>query len=115
MGVIEQLTAQDTHRLREDCVIAYTELRKLVCHCPYCTETLSIDARTWHPEKKDNYNDAFKIVSLLEHFGYPRYDWDGVLYTFYLKADEISIEMHGLSLQQAICNTLVMFYVKSRE
>jgi hypothetical protein len=108
--IIEQLVDQDMQKLRNDSVIAYKTLRDEVCKCDKCCKKLDFDFETWHPEERENYNDAFKIVSLLEHFGYPSYDWDTVLYTFYLRSEDLLVKMDGTHLPQAICNVLVEYY-----
>lgn len=113
--IIEQLAKQDMNELRNSVVGAYTTLRHAICKCEHCVEGLDVNYAVWHPEKEGNYNDVWKIVRLLEHFGYPSYSWDTVLYTFKFFTHDhggIEIQKDGITFNQAVCNVLVEFYNK---
>jgi hypothetical protein len=108
MGIIELLVEQDLNKLKTKCMMSYIKLYKETCDCEKCNNELEIDFVFWNP--LEDYNDVWNIVNLLEHFGYPSYDWDSVLYTFKLELENgTTISGNGLSFNQAVCNVLVEF------
>jgi len=110
MGTIEFYVNQDKGKLRKDVIKAYQEIREHACQCHSCKRRLNVFFEEWHPELYANYNDAFRIVSLLEQYGFPSYYSDSVLYTFELKVGEKTFSGDGIHLPQAICNLLLEFY-----
>ena len=102
--IIEFYRDQDRDKLRDDVILAYkflsNDLKEFVDVPNY---------EEWHPEQHTNCNDAWKIVELLECFGYPRYDWDTVLYSFYIH-DGVDFQGDGLSFPQSVCNCLMKYF-----
>lgn len=105
--IIEFYRDQNKEELRNQTIEAYKKLHDLVSD--FVDEPIY---ENWHPEKHDSLSDAWKIVNLLECFGYPGYSWDTVLYSFYVSPrteDKNCIYGDGLSFPQAVCNCLIKF------
>jgi len=108
--IIETLAAQDLEQLKRDALAACLGLREITCQCKTCLIRFSINEFDWNPI--DDLNHTWKLVKVLELFGYPSYYWDGILYTaeFWDGDQEIKIKMNGLTFQQAMCNVIVQYW-----
>lgn len=106
--IIEFYAKQNKNKLREDVILVYKFIVEKVKD--FIEEP---DYETWHPEKNTNFDDTWKIIELLNCFGYTGYDFDGVLYTFYINSgnnNSNDVSGDGLNFPQAVCNCLVKFY-----
>lgn len=76
--IIESLRDQDLKKLRKSVIVDYKYLRNMVCKCKKCKRNLKVNFLFWHPENYKRKNDAWKILELLEHFGYWGIGYDTV-------------------------------------
>lgn len=109
MTTLEYYINQNKNKLRRDVVFAFDDLRKQVHPCRICHQRLKINDYTlWHPEKY--LDNAWEAVELMEHFGYTGYDYDTVLYTFFIRTYDVTdtrITGEGTTIEQAICNAML--------
>jgi len=111
--IIEHYRDQDLIELRAKVIYAYAKTIKESCECERCSESYISDFDNWHPEKDENYNDTWKIIDLLEQYGYHTYEYDKVMYRSIFesvdKGKKYSITGLGLNFNQAVCNMFVKF------
>ena len=108
MDIIESLRSQDLSDLRFKVINAYKNLSEESCKCFKCQKSLVENFDNWHPENYEKLNDTFKLVELLEQFGYWNLSTDSVLYTFQaFDNDKFKYKADGLNIAQAICNVFV--------
>ena len=113
MGMIEFYGNQmdKSEKLISETVEAYKKILPHACHCGKNEDDYAVDFSNWNPIS--DYNSTWKIVTLLENFGYTGYDYDTILYNFYLECPECDdheksrYEGDGLNFGQAVCNTLI--------
>jgi len=115
MGIIEPYGKQmdDLVALNINTILAYKKVVPHACHCGKHEDDYVDDFGDWQPVL--NCNHIWQVVTLLENFGYTGYNYDAILYTFYLecpecaKHDDLLFEGSGLNFGQAVCNTLIKF------
>ena len=115
MGTIEFYGKQmdDLDILNTDTILAYKKVVPHACHCGKHEDDYVTDFGEWQPVL--DHNHIWKVVTLLENFGYTGYDYDTAFYTFYLQVPEcakhgdLRYEGDGLNFGQAVCNTLIKF------
>ncbi len=113
MGIIEHYRDQNLAELRAKVIYAYIKLTKQSCDCESCSNSYVNEIGMWNPEQNGNYNDTWKLIDLLNQYGYHTYEYDKVMYKSIFECvdtgDEYTITGWGLNFNQATCNMLVEF------
>ena len=102
--IIEHYRDQDLKELREKVIYFYKR---------FAEENLMTSDQLfyWHPETEGEYNDTWKVIKVLERYGYPSYYYDSVLYTFEFSEFDNPEKFvgDGLTFNQAVCNLFVSY------
>lgn len=104
--IIEYYRDQDLVKLRNDVITIY---KNFMNEFP---DLASIYYEAdWHPELPERYNDTWRLITMMERFGYHSYYYDTVLYTseFQEYDSQEKITGDGLTFNQAVCNMFVKY------